>query len=230
MALTGFMLLKVSHKIKEGSKVASMGYPDILASSKVVEQILGSKAYKVEYRKDSEAICKRHGMNQHLVPDAASLFRLMGAKLDVFDVINERGCEIIADMNYPLAEQHIQQYDVVMDVGTLEHCFNIAQAGMNMAGLLRQGGCIFHENPFNWGNHGFYGLNPTWYYDFYTQNGFELEDFRMLPREGGSIDKLPLTERFSYVKGEANLYAVARRKEIATLRYPVQTKYKRSLG
>lgn len=230
MALTGFMLLKVSHKIKEGSKVASIGYPDILASPKVVEQILGSKAYKVEYRKDSEAICKRHGMNQHLVPDAASLFRLMGAKLDVFDVIKERGCEIIADMNYPLAEQHLQQYDVVMDVGTLEHCFNIAQAGMNMAGLLRQGGCIFHENPFNWGNHGFYGLNPTWYYDFYTQNGFELEDCRLLPREGGSIDKLPLTERFSFVKGEANLYAVAKRKEIATLRYPVQTKYKRALG
>lgn len=230
MALTGFMLLKVSHKIKEGSKVASMGYPDILASPKVVEQILGSKAYKVEYRKDSEAICKRHGMNQHLVPDAASLFKLMGAQLDVFDVIKERGCEIIADMNYPLAEQHLQQYDVVMDVGTLEHCFNIAQAGMNMAGLLRQGGCIFHENPFNWGNHGFYGLNPTWYYDFYTQNGFELEDCRLLPREGGSIDKLPLTERFSYVKGEANLYAVAKRKEIAALRYPVQTKYKRALG
>ena len=230
MALTGFMLLKVSHKINEGSRVASMGYPDILASSKVVEQILGSKAYKVEYRKDSEAICKRHGMNQHLVPDAASLFKLMGAQLDVFDVINERGCEIIADMNYPLAEQHLQQYDVVMDVGTLEHCFNIAQAGMNMAGLLRENGCIFHENPFNWGNHGFYGLNPTWYYDFYTQNGFELEDCRLLPREGGSIDNLPFTERFSFVKGEANLYAVAKRKEIATLRYPVQTKYKRSLG
>ena len=230
MALTGFMLLKASHKIREGCKIASMGYPDILASPKVIEEILGSKSYSIEYRKDSDAICNRHGMKQHLVPDSDSLFRLLGAELHVFDVIKERGCEIIADLNYPIAEQYLQQYDVVMDVGTLEHCFNIAQAGMNMAGLLRENGCIFHENPFNWGNHGFYGLNPTWYYDFYTQNGFELEDCRLLPREGGSIDKLPLTERFSYVKGEANLYAVARRKEIAALRYPVQTKYKRALG
>lgn len=136
MALTGFMLLKVSHKIKQDSRVASMGYPDILASPKVLEQILGSRAYQIEYRKDSESICKRHGMNYHLVPDAASVFRLMGAELDVFDVIKERGCEIIADLNYPIVDEHLGQYDVVMDVGTLEHCFNIAQAGMNMAGLL----------------------------------------------------------------------------------------------
>lgn len=230
MALTGFMLLKVSHKIKDGSRVASMGYPDILASAKTIEGILGSNAYKVKYRKDSESICKRHGMNYHLVPDSECLFNLMGAQLDVFDVVNERGCEIIADLNYPIPDKHLQQYDVVMDVGTLEHCFNIAQAGMNMAGLLRKDGCIFHENPFNWGNHGFYGLNPTWYYDFYTQNGFEVEDCRLLPREGNGIKDIPLTDRFSFIKGEANLYACAARKEVKELCYPVQTKYKRLLG
>jgi len=39
-----------------------------------------------------------------------------------------------------------------------------------------------------------------------------------------------LTERFSFIKGEANLYACAVRKEVKELRYPVQTKYKRALG
>lgn len=230
MALTGLVLLKASHKIKHGSKVAAMGYPDVLASQKTVEGILGNKANSLKYRKDSEAICRRHGMHYHLVPDAESMFDLLGAELHVFDIVKERGCEIIADMNYPIAEQHLQTYDVVLDVGTLEHCFNIAQAGMNMAGMLCKDGSVFHENPFNWGNHGFYGLNPTWYYDFYTQNGFELEDCRLLPREGNSINDIPLTDRFSFIKGEANLYACAVRKEIKELRYPVQTKYKRALG
>lgn len=73
MALTGLVLLKASHKIKQGSKVAAMGYPDVLASQKTVESILGDKAYNLKYRKDSEAICRRHGMHYHLVPDAESL-------------------------------------------------------------------------------------------------------------------------------------------------------------
>jgi SAM-dependent methyltransferase len=160
-----------------------------------------------------------------MVPDAESLFELFGVSLDVYDIVKERGSEIVLDLNEPYPENSQEQYDYVLDVGTLEHCFNVAQAGKNMAGLLRVGGIILHENPFNWGNHGFYGLNPTWYHDFYTDNGFEILEIALLPRGCEPLTP-PQTKRFGFTEVEANLLAIARRVEVKPFVWPVQTKYR----
>ena len=78
----------------------------------------------------------------------------IGIELDVYDITTERGFEIKTDLNFPLILE--KSYDIVIDIGTLEHCFNIGQALMNMASLVGEKGFILHENPYNWGNHGFY--------------------------------------------------------------------------
>ena len=168
--------------LKPGMRVASMGYPDMIAPIEMIEQMLGDKKEFVRSHTDSFDICRRHGLVRRLIPDAHSFFRTLDCELDVYDIVQERGCEILCDLNSPFAFSKIesgiyldiyQSYDIVLDVGTVEHCFNIAQAIMNMAGLVKEGGFIIHENPHSgWGNHGFYNLNPTWYHDFYTANGF----------------------------------------------------------
>src|SRR5690349_3552730 len=162
MALSLLQTETVERLLKPGMKVASFGYPDIIARVEMVG---------LEIRKDSEEICKRHGLEQHDVPDAHSYFRKLGGSLDVYDVVKERGCEIYCDLNSrePFASQGM--HDIVLDVGTSEHCFNIGQALINMAHMVKEGGWIIHENPSNWGNHGFYNLNPTLFVDFYEQNG-----------------------------------------------------------
>jgi hypothetical protein len=230
MALNPLMTLKVAKLLKPGDRIASMGYPDIVASEKLIVGLTEGKR-PVVYREDSEAICKRHGIKpRRPIPDAADFFALFGAKLDVFDIVQERGGEILCDLNDPLDRSHHAQYDFVLDVGTLEHCFNIAQAALNMGSLLKAGGTIFHENPFNWGNHGFYGLNPTWYGDFYGQPGFELRDCRMLARDGSTavVEGPARFGRFIWGTGEANCYAMAQRTEVLPIAWPTQTKYKRA--
>lgn len=217
MALSISQTKALGEILKPGMRVASMGYPDIIAP---VDMPM------VEFRADSEAICKRHGLKQRPIPDAHSFFRVLGCNLDVFDVVRERGCEILCDLNYPVEETLYETYDIALDVGTLEHCFNIGQAAFNMAGMLKLGGVILHENPLNWANHGFYGLNPTWYADFYQQNGFTLLDCQLIPRDGSPAYSPPLTKRFVFHATEANIFAMARRDEIRKLVYPVQTKYK----
>lgn len=198
-----------------------MGYPDIIAPPELLKELIGDR--RVEYRADSEAICKRHGLALRQIPDAHALFKVLGCELYVYDVVQERGCEILCDLNLP-QQIGLDLYDVVLDVGTAEHCFNIGQALKNMAGAVKLGGYIVHENPFNCGNHGFYSLNPTLFHDFYTQNGFKVLDCRLVNRNGGEC-KVPHTKRFRFVEQEVNTFALAQRTEIRSFVAPVQSKY-----
>lgn len=214
MALSISQTRAVEQLLKPGMKVASFGYPDIIAKIDMEG---------LEYRSDSDQICKRHGMEPRLIPDAHSYFKLKGCELDVFDIINERGCEIYCDLNIPNGTPWT--YDIILDVGTSEHCFNIGQALMNMAGMVKEGGYIIHENPANWGNHGFYNLNPTLFADFYGQNGFKVEELKLVSRDGRSGD-VPPTRRFRFMNEEVNVFCVAQRIHEQVLTYPIQTKYK----
>ena len=203
--------------LKTGMRVASMGYPDIIAP---IEEMPG-----LSYRADSAEICKRHGLPLRQIPDAESFFSLLGCKLHVYDIVQERGTEILCDLNKPLDPAlRAWNYDIVLDVGTAEHCFNIGQALINMAGMVKMVGYIIHENPFNWGNHGFYNLNPTLFADFYTANGFELMDCRLVNRQGDGA-KVPRTSRFRFPQEEVNVFAMARRVEVKSFVFPVQSKY-----
>lgn len=237
MALNFAILKQVAERMQPGARVAAMGYPDITATEEQMTGIL--KGREIEYRKDSDIICQRHGINPpRRIPDAESVFRALGAELHVFDIIQERGCEILCDLNKPLDQQNLydatDSYDFVLDVGTMEHCFNVGQAMMNMASLVKLGGVIYHENPFVMPNHGFWSMNPTLYADFYEQNGFELIGCSAhMGRLGEDrVAEVPIKKRFG-LKGPfetATLLAAAERKEIKPFVAPCQSKYKATLA
>ncbi len=224
------MTQELCRRLEPGSRIASFGYPDMVAPLDVLEEFV--EVRELEYRKDSEAICKRHGLNFRGIPDAHAFFRTMKCELDVYDVVRERGCEILCDLNeIGMGISYtrggiFECYEFVLDVGTIEHCFNVGLAAKNMAGMLKKGGVIFHENPFAMPNHGFYSLNPTFYTDFYEQNGFKVLDCKLILKDG-RIGDVPRTQRFKYNEDcEANVFAIAERVEVKELVFPVQTKYK----
>lgn len=223
MALTSYLMEELIKRVKPGMKIASMGYPDIIITPDEVTGIVGNASLKYLGKEVSE----RHGVS-YLLPDAKDFFDVLGIKLDVYDVVQERGCEILTDLNKPL--NTCEDYDVVIDVGTLEHCFNIGQALMNMAFLVKLNGFIIHENPFNWGNHGFYGLNPTLYNDFYEHNGFELISCVAIQSSNKKVHQIPKTRRFVINGGECNLLAVAQRKVVKEFTFPIQAKYQHLIG
>lgn len=225
MALSITQTLALDRILEPGWRIASLGYPDIIAPMPLIERMLGEKIGELGYRADSEEICRRHGIKQRQIPDAHSMFSVLGCKLDVYDIVQERGCEIICDLNHRLDPKFKAfNYDIVLDVGTAEHVFNIAQAMMNMAGMVKHNGYIIHENPFLMGNHGFYNLNPTFYADFYGANGFELLECKLATRDGYLAD-VPRTQRFKFTEREVNVFAMAKRTSIQTFVMPVQSKY-----
>lgn len=230
MALSISMTAALAKVLKPGMRVASLGYPDMIAPEEMIRAMLPDGAVTT-YREDSEAICARHGMRLRPIPDANAFFEQMGCELHVFDIVQERGQEILLDLNkdvltrpFKLPKIELYSYDVVLDVGTLEHCFNIAQAAFNVARLVGEGGYVIHENPFNCGNHGFYSLNPTFYQDFYEANGFHVERCCLVTKDGRGAE-IHRTKRFQFTGEECNVFAMAKRMAMTPLVFPVQSKY-----
>ena len=223
MALHNLIFKELSPLLKKGQRIASLGYPDILAHSHCIEELLGDRLAGLVYRSDAEKICKWHGIEPQPIPESASFFNAFGVTLDVYDIYPTRGSEIICDLNFPIDRK--EEYDFVLDVGTLEHTFNIGQAALNAAGLLKQGGIIYHSNPYQMGNHGFYGLNPTWFADFYGQPGFTLLWCKLMGKADKEPFDVPPTKRFVLNGGEVNIFAAARRDEVKPIGFPMQTKY-----
>jgi hypothetical protein len=102
------------------------------------------------------------------------LLELFGSTcVDSVDNSAYQDATIIADMNLPW--QPTKQYDTVLDLGTMEHIFNVPQTLENIRRACAVGGQIIHVVPANnFCGHGFYQFSPELFYSYYTkENGFE---------------------------------------------------------
>lgn len=171
---------KLAAKVFPGPiKVLSLGHQDILLSEEYMERAFGRELAKsLATRPDSDQVMKLHNTQLYggieRIPDTADLFAKLGMDLTIFDFKQHTGQELVVDLNVPVEEKHLGAYHVIVDGGTLEHCFNVFQAMKNLSSMLAVGGCVFHGNPMCMPNHGFYSFSPTFYYDYYEHNGFEV--------------------------------------------------------
>lgn len=173
-------------------RLLSLGVPDLLLTDE----------YDVK-RVDNEAQLQRWHSWSHPIYDTVAMFHEFGIEATYLDNQAHRGNEIVADLNEDLSRRDeietclgwnppdrripwIQPFDVVLDPGTLEHCFNIGQAFRNVRDLCRPGGTIIHVNPLSMFNHGFWNLNPCAYADWYGDNGDEVLSSHVI---GGPLDE-----------------------------------------
>ena len=97
------------------------------------------------------------------------LIKYFGAtKVDSIDYSDYEGANIIHDMNEPL--ESTEEYDTVIDSGTLEHVFNINEAFKNITKLCKVGGQILHALPANNNcGHGFWQFSPELFFAMYSE-------------------------------------------------------------
>ena len=204
-------------KYGDGGKLLAAGWPDMLVTPMALRDHLG----RADFAKDPESdrILGDSGgvIGLEYAREAAEVLAAMSYSLDVIDLRPDRGTEHIVDLNVPTA---LGEYDVVLDHGTLEHCFDVATAAINLASAVRQGGIIIQHLPANMYNHGFYNFNPTWFHDFYDEqlNGFAIQHLD---------PTLPPVEEFSGFDIARQCFTVvARRSEVKPLSRPVQRRYR----
>ena len=102
------------------------------------------------------------------------LFRdKLGSKIiDTYDYSDYEGANKIFDLNKPINTS--KKYDTVIDFGSSEHVFNVAQSLKNIIKLTKINGLIIHALPANnTCGHGLYQFSPELFLNLYSEcNGF----------------------------------------------------------
>ena len=209
-----------------------LAYPDLVVPTAVLREFFGEELLeKLPARPDAGDIWAWHGLSgvKDQIFDTLKFLERLGFRADVIDIAAIRGDERIVDLNHPLPIDLVRRYDLVLDTGTCEHCFNVGQAFLNACEAVAQGGYLVHAAPTTKSNHGFWNFCPTVYPDFLEDNGFEMlffsgvkgglkEGLKFFPIEPFSRKALPV---------EAAIYVVAKRIKIESPKWPVQRKYRK---
>lgn len=202
--------------------ILCLSYPDLLVKESTMKELY--PGVELPEVKNAEEVAGWHNW-QGKIYDTEAVFAHMGLVPDFIDVKAWRGPEVVVDLNKP---QKMGQYEFVLDPGTLEHCFNIGVAAMNAIKAVKMGGYIIHTNPMTMVNHGFYNLCPTFYYDLYTQNGFEVEVLKGLVGHPAmrAENELHPHNRVALAQ-EVTSLVVAKRLFSMLPTMPIQEKYRR---
>jgi hypothetical protein len=175
-------ILSITKKYHLRGPLLTYGNQDIYANQKNLENWLekyhfhSPKTIKI-YNSTSQdliQINKEAGQFIH----AKTFFSQIGIKekdyydVDKFDFDKPK---ILHDLSKPFPKKYHGFFNFVIDSGTIEHIFDIKSVMENTAKLTKVGGIVLHLIPANnYLNHGFYQISPTFFYDFYTANGFKV--------------------------------------------------------
>lgn len=104
-------------------------------------------------------------------------FYMLGCShLDTMDYSDYEAATVIHDLNTSIPDSLVEQFDCVVDGGTIEHVFNYPIAIANAMRMVKVGGSLILDQPFNnCAGHGFYQPSPELFFAALSKNnGFEV--------------------------------------------------------
>jgi hypothetical protein len=148
----GLNFLRYVAKKRKLGTVATIGRQSLLVPRRELARVLGVSWNDTDFGLYSEELLKRH----------------FGATLvDSYDYSGYEGATYVVDLGRPIVPQ--QQYDTILDCGTAEHVFDVAQALRNLSSLCTPGGQIIHVLPANnFCGHGFWQFSPELFFSLYS--------------------------------------------------------------
>jgi SAM-dependent methyltransferase len=110
-------------------------------------------------------------------------FSLLGfSQIDALDYSDYEEAQLRFDLNSgDTPDQYRETFDAIYDGGTIEHVFHLPNALKSLIWMLKPGGRLIHFSPAsNYMEHGFYMFSPTFFYDFYKCNDFEINSIQIV--------------------------------------------------
>lgn len=153
--------------------------------------------------------------------------RFGASKVDSTDNSTYEGATIVADLNHPVPEALVGQYDAVLDFGCTEHIFDVAQSLRNVTSMCKLGGLILHVVPANgFCGHGFWQFSPELFFSWYcASNGYvDTEVYLADLNDSGNWYRVaaPTDGRRVNVRSSDELYVLVVTRRITTKRTDVQ--------
>ncbi len=160
-----------------GGKVLCLGVQDVHAThDQLAREMQAIKApvhdIPVNERRYTESqVVPREKRQAHI----SDVFRMLGyAQVDTLDFSEAESPDIIHNLNEPISAELREQYDLVFDIGTVEHVCDIFQALSNCMALVKPGGVVLHIVPLHgWHNQTYFNFQPMFLQEVYAANGFE---------------------------------------------------------
>lgn len=151
------------------------------------------------------------------------LFRSLGFDERSVRAMDLQGSDFNHDLNEAIDVR--DAFDCVLDGGTLEHVFDIAQAMRNVFTMLKVGGRAVHISPTNnLVDHGFYSFSPTFFADYYGQNNWTILKHYTFCADSWSSPWLPYNG--SDGGRLVGTFCVAEKRADSTSRSPIQKIYR----
>ena len=224
-------LSRMREDVSTPLKMLTLGYQDFVTTPDTLDQLFHA-GFSQNLKERPEALQTRWEQEGYRVFDINDFGQKVNVEIVAIDVVKLQGEELVVDLNQPIDPMFHGAFDLVFDGGTIEHCFNIGQAISNAASCVKQNGFIVHNNPLNKINHGFFNLCPTFYYDFYSQNGFQplLIKACTKGRDEAQLIAIDAVSRVPVPQEELSIVSVAQRQEMRDFQWPIQTKYKDMLA
>ena len=234
-------LLEARSPSASSISVASIGYPDLILSKDKVSLIKDQSL--LSNISDDPKILKWHGLtNQpYTCLNVEAYLTKRGytfTYLDIYEGTGPNSTFKCIDLNHKLEGSMYCQYDLIMDSGTSEHCFNIGQVFENYFHMLKPGGILLQYIPFLSPNHGFWSANPTIVFDIASCNPIkvfscELSEYSSYKDYFDGIYtpvKFSSSSRFSLnCKSSSNIilmFFAYKKLKKSIFQFPIQTKYR----
>lgn len=165
-----------------------------------------------------------------------AFLRELGAReVASLDYSDYEGATLLHDLNQPVPQEWDEQYDMILDGGSLEHVFQFPTALASCMRMLKKGGHFVTVTPSNnYSGHGFYQFSAELFFRVFSrENGFSLPLVAFAEaRRGGKLyrvdDPAKLRRRVLFGgRGPLLLLVVARRDEICPIfeTLPAQSSY-----
>ena len=206
--------------LAQPTEVVCLGWPDFMVGEELMSELYGEKAEQFRIENNPKTWDRIPGE----LFDAHAVFQHHNCNLTIVDVIKHRGVEEFLDLNEPLEEQFFKRFDLVVDTGTLEHCFNVGTAFKNMCNMTKVGGVVITAAPYSRPFHGYYNFTKEMYTDGFGRNGFDIleiictcsKKMRIVPEEEFFTKIMP---------GQGILNCIAKKVEDKEFTWPIQRKY-----
>lgn len=204
-------------------KVLCLGYPDFLVDEEHLISIFDQEFVKnIPDESMADAVRAWHKSSLPRIFDPLWIFKHFGFDVVIFDLISHRGIETLIDLNEPISNIYVEQFDLVIDTGTLEHCFNVGQAFKNICSVIKKDGIFITAAPISKLNHGYWNFGTIVHTDGFQQNGFEILKTTYTCRNGVVAPELM---NWKTVPTKTAVITVAKRTTVKDWVWPTQGKY-----
>jgi SAM-dependent methyltransferase len=176
-------------------------------SSRISAEYLNKRAvtYGVSLASDSDfppTIATSGGGDDCL--DDVSILKALGASsVTSLDFSDYEGADVIYDLNRRELPEHFKHaFDIIIDIGVIEHVFDIAAAFENIHNILAVGGrFIIFTTCIHYIDRAFYMMSPTLFYDYYQANNYEINVIKLYGFPHGYCHNCLADKVIDYVPG-----------------------------